>query len=103
MTTGGALPGPRAGVRQKPWLPDRRFESGRQGSLQQTEVERHPPTPGAGRLPAGHGACPAGVQVIATTPTGFSIAAPDDPSQLDVSGFDSDVPSLLADHSVNRL
>lgn len=42
------------------------------------------------------------VQVIATTPTGFSIADPDDPSQLDVSGFDSDVPSLLADHSVNR-
>jgi 60 kDa SS-A/Ro ribonucleoprotein len=46
---------------------------------------------------------PARLQVIATTPTGFSIAEPDDLGQLDVSGFDSDVPNLLADHSAGRL
>jgi hypothetical protein len=46
---------------------------------------------------------PARLQVIATTPTEFSIAGPDDPGQLDVSGFDSDVPNLLADHSAGRL
>jgi 60 kDa SS-A/Ro ribonucleoprotein len=41
----------------------------------------------------------ASLQVIAVTPTDFSIADPDDPRQLDVSGFDSDVPALLANHS----
>jgi 60 kDa SS-A/Ro ribonucleoprotein len=35
--------------------------------------------------------------VVALTPTEFSIAVPDDPSMLDVSGFDSNVPNLLSD------
>ena len=39
------------------------------------------------------------LQVIATTPTEFSIADPDDEGTLDVSGFDAAVPRLLADHS----
>lgn len=39
------------------------------------------------------------LQVIACTPTEFSIADPLDPRQLDVSGFDSAVPALLADHA----
>jgi 60 kDa SS-A/Ro ribonucleoprotein len=43
------------------------------------------------------------MQVIAITPTEFSIADPDDPGTLDVSGFDSAVPRLLADHSAGRL
>jgi 60 kDa SS-A/Ro ribonucleoprotein len=38
------------------------------------------------------------LQVIAVAPTEFSIADPDDPRQLDVSGFSSDVPALLANH-----
>jgi len=42
---------------------------------------------------------PARQQVIATTPTEFSIADPGDPGTLDVSGFDAAVPRLLADHS----
>ena len=39
------------------------------------------------------------MQVVAITPTEFSIADPDDRGTLDVSGFDSAVPRLLADHS----
>lgn len=39
------------------------------------------------------------MQVIAVAATEFSIADPADPRQLDVSGFDSAVPQLLADHS----
>lgn len=39
------------------------------------------------------------MQVVAITSTGFSIADPDDPGQLDVAGFDSAVPRLLADHA----
>jgi 60 kDa SS-A/Ro ribonucleoprotein len=39
------------------------------------------------------------MQVVAITPTEFSIADPDDKGSLDVSGFDSAVPKLLADHS----
>ena len=39
------------------------------------------------------------LQVVAVSPTDFSIADPQDPRQLDVSGFDSAVPALLADHS----
>lgn len=37
--------------------------------------------------------------VVALTPTEFSIADPSDPGQLDVSGFDSNVPNLLSDFS----
>ncbi len=37
--------------------------------------------------------------VAAMTSTEFSIADPDDPGSLDVSGFDSAVPTLLADFS----
>lgn len=39
------------------------------------------------------------LQVVALTPTEFSIADPLDPGTIDVSGFDSNVPQLLADHS----
>jgi 60 kDa SS-A/Ro ribonucleoprotein len=38
-------------------------------------------------------------QVIAVTPTEFSIADPADPLTLDVSGFDAGVPALLANHA----
>jgi len=37
--------------------------------------------------------------VVAMTATGSTIADPSDPKQLDVSGFDSAVPNLLADFS----
>lgn len=37
------------------------------------------------------------LSVIALTPTDFTVADPADPGTLDVSGFDSAVPSLLAD------
>jgi len=43
------------------------------------------------------------LQVVAFTPTRFSIARPDDPRELDVSGFDAAVPVLLADHSAGRI
>jgi 60 kDa SS-A/Ro ribonucleoprotein len=43
------------------------------------------------------------MQVVAVTPTEFSIADPDDPGTLDVSGFDSAVPQLLADHARGSL
>lgn len=39
------------------------------------------------------------LQVVCVAPTEFSIADPLDPRQLDVSGFDSAVPALLANHS----
>jgi 60 kDa SS-A/Ro ribonucleoprotein len=39
------------------------------------------------------------LQVVAITPTEFSIADPLDRRQLDVSGFDSAVPTLLASHA----
>ena len=39
------------------------------------------------------------MQVVATSPTDFSIADPDDRGTLDVSGFDAAVARLLADHS----
>jgi len=42
---------------------------------------------------------PARLAVVAMTPTEFSIADPDDPGSLDVSGLDSAVPGLLADFS----
>lgn len=38
------------------------------------------------------------LQVVCIVPTEFSVADPLDPRQLDVSGFDSAVPVLLADH-----
>lgn len=43
------------------------------------------------------------MQTIMTTPTRFALADPDDAGSLDVSGFDSDVPVLLADHSAGRV
>lgn len=39
------------------------------------------------------------LQVVAITPTSFSIADPLDRRQLDVSGFDAAVPALLASHA----
>lgn len=42
---------------------------------------------------------PARLAVAALTPTEFTIADPDDPGSMDVSGFDSNVPGLLADFS----
>ena len=42
---------------------------------------------------------PARLVVVAMTGNGSTIADPSDPGQLDVSGFDSTVPSLLADFS----
>jgi 60 kDa SS-A/Ro ribonucleoprotein len=39
------------------------------------------------------------MQTIMTTPTRFALADPDDAGSLDVSGFDADVPALLADHA----
>jgi 60 kDa SS-A/Ro ribonucleoprotein len=43
------------------------------------------------------------LQVVAFTPTRFSIAVPGDPRTLDVSGFDASVPVLLADHAAGRI
>jgi 60 kDa SS-A/Ro ribonucleoprotein len=43
------------------------------------------------------------LQVVAVVPTEFSIADPADPRQLDVSGFDSAAPVLLANHSAGRV
>ena len=40
---------------------------------------------------------PARMSVVGMTATDFTIADPDDPGTLDVAGFDSAVPSLLAD------
>lgn len=40
---------------------------------------------------------PARMSVVGMTSTGFTIADPDDPGSMDVAGFDSAVPSLLAD------
>ena len=37
------------------------------------------------------------MSVVAMTATDFTIADPADPGSLDVSGFDSAVPKLLAD------
>jgi 60 kDa SS-A/Ro ribonucleoprotein len=42
---------------------------------------------------------PARLVVVAMTATGNTIADPADPGQLDISGFDSAVPQLLADFS----
>lgn len=42
---------------------------------------------------------PTRLGAVALTPTGWTIADPADPGQLDVSGFDSAVPNLLADFS----
>lgn len=42
---------------------------------------------------------PARLVVAALTPTEFTIADPDDPGSMDVSGFDSSVPGLLASFS----
>jgi len=41
--------------------------------------------------------------VLAMTPTRFSIADPDDPGQLDVSGFDAAVPTLLRNFSAGQV
>lgn len=43
------------------------------------------------------------MQFIATTPVQYSLGDPGDPRHLDVSGFDADVPVLLANHSAGRL
>jgi 60 kDa SS-A/Ro ribonucleoprotein len=42
---------------------------------------------------------PAKIVVVAMTANGSTIADPSDPGQLDVSGFDSTVPTLLSDFS----
>ena len=42
---------------------------------------------------------PAKLAVLATTATNFSIADPRDPGMLDIAGFGSDVPALLAEFS----
>jgi 60 kDa SS-A/Ro ribonucleoprotein len=39
------------------------------------------------------------MQAVMTTPTRFALADPDDAGSLDVSGFDADVPVMLADHA----
>ena len=39
------------------------------------------------------------MQTVMVTPTKFALANPDDAGTLDVSGFDSDVPVLLANHA----
>jgi len=39
------------------------------------------------------------MQTVMVTPTKFALANPDDAGTLDVSGFDSDVPVLLASHA----
>lgn len=41
--------------------------------------------------------------VVACTPTKFSIADPRDPGMLDISGFDSAVPTLISDFSAGRV
>lgn len=41
--------------------------------------------------------------VVAATATEFTIADPDDPNQLDVSGFDSSTPKVIADFSAGRI
>jgi 60 kDa SS-A/Ro ribonucleoprotein len=41
--------------------------------------------------------------VVGMTETEFSIANPDDPNQMDVVGFDSAAPQLIADFSADRL
>lgn len=46
---------------------------------------------------------PAKLVVVAMTSTGFSIADPDDAGMLDVAGFDSAVPTLIADFSVEEV
>jgi 60 kDa SS-A/Ro ribonucleoprotein len=46
-----------------------------------------------------HAGINAKLQVIAYTPSEFSIADPLDPGQLDVSGLDASVPNLLSAHS----
>jgi 60 kDa SS-A/Ro ribonucleoprotein len=46
-----------------------------------------------------HTGLPARLAVAALTATDFTIADPDDPGSMDVSGFDSAVPSLIADFS----
>lgn len=43
------------------------------------------------------------LQIVSMTATGTSLCNSEDPGQLDVSGFDSTVPQLLADHSGGRL
>lgn len=46
---------------------------------------------------------PARLAVAAMTATDFTIADPADPGSMDVSGFDSAVPALLADFSAGRV
>lgn len=46
---------------------------------------------------------PAKLVVAATSSNGFSIANPDDAGMLDVVGFDSAVPQLIADFSAGRV
>ena len=41
--------------------------------------------------------------VVGMTSTGFTIADPKDPSQLDVVGFDSNTPALIGEFSAGRL
>lgn len=43
------------------------------------------------------------LQVIAVSPTEFSIADPMDPGMLDVSGFDSGIPALLSAHGKGEI
>lgn len=41
--------------------------------------------------------------VVSITPSQFSIADPNDPGMLDISGFDSAVPTLISDFSAGRV
>lgn len=46
---------------------------------------------------------PARLAVCGMTATNFTIADPDDPGSLDIAGFDSAAPALLADFSAGRI
>lgn len=50
-----------------------------------------------------HSGIEAKLVVVALTPVEFSIADPNDAGMLDVSGFDSNVPTLITDFSAGRI
>jgi 60 kDa SS-A/Ro ribonucleoprotein len=50
-----------------------------------------------------HSGIPAKMIVVATSSNGFSIADPNDAGMLDVVGFDSAAPALIADFSAGRI
>ena len=64
---------------------------------------QRPPGAGAARVPRADAASTAKLVVVGMVSNGFSIADPNDAGMLDVVGFDTGTPAVIADFAAGSL